>query len=219
MEIPRPRLFAAARSPVPSAPDWLKSPRGPGSGKNGDKEALRATSALVFAIPNELGPTTRIPCERAVATTSRCSSWPSGPVSANPEDTTTTARTPRVAASLTTSMTAGAGTAIIAKSIEPSISSSDFTVGIPATTGACGWTMCNAPLNPAEARLRKRRLPAEVRLRDAPMTATEAGLRTARTDRASARCSRASSTCFERSVGSISKRTATTPSSNSRETS
>ncbi len=71
VEMPRPRFFAVASGAVPSAPDWLKSPSVPGSGRNGASEALSRTSGASLTIPNEFGPMSRIPYAREVATTCR----------------------------------------------------------------------------------------------------------------------------------------------------
>ena len=56
--------------------------------------------------------------------------------------------------------------------------------------------------------------PAWSRFADAPTTATVAGVSRSVMDRASARCSRAAITASDFSVGSMSKSTTTTPSSN-----
>ena len=219
VEMPRPSRVARARRAVPRAPDWLKSPRLPRSGRKGDRDEFRDTSSAVLAMPKLLGPTTRMPWERAVATISRCSARPSGPASAKPEEMTTTALTSWAAQSRTTSETDAAGTAMTARSAGSVRSSRLRTVCTPAIDSASGWTTVRVPWKPAEVRLRTSRFPVECRLREAPMTTTEDGCRIERTLRASARCSREAMTARARSVGSISNRTATTPSSNSRETS
>ena len=64
----------------------------------------------------QLGPTIRMPAPRT-SRVSRCwAARPSSEASANPAEITTTSRTPAAAQSRTTSSTAGAGTAMTARS-------------------------------------------------------------------------------------------------------
>ena len=94
VDSPRPRLRAAARIAMPSAPDCAKNPIRPRPGRSGARVALSRTSAAVLATPSALGPITRMPCARAAVTRRRSASTPSGPVSANPALTTTSVVTP-----------------------------------------------------------------------------------------------------------------------------
>ena len=119
VEMPRFRRAAEARTAMPSAPDWAKRPSRPCGGSVGAREALSRTAGSLLMIPKELGPTTRIPDPRARRTSSAWSRAPSVPSSANPLETTSSARTPALAHSSTTSSTALAGTATTARSTRP----------------------------------------------------------------------------------------------------
>ena len=93
------------------------------------------------------------------------------------------------------------------------MSESLATAGSPSTSSACGLTGWIWPANPAALRVGEehvadRGLPAA-----GPTTATTLGPSRARTLWDSARCSRAMATALDASVGSMSKCTATTPSS------
>ncbi len=82
-----------------------------------------------------------------------------------------------------------------------------------------GLTGTTRPVNPDSSSRSSSWPPKVSRLRLAPMTAIVAGLSSLRRLWASARCSRLISTARERSVGSMSKPTSTTPSSTRRATS
>ncbi|RPK49277.1 hypothetical protein EES40_07980 [Streptomyces sp. ADI93-02] len=50
-----------ARTAIPMAPDWVKSPMRPALGDSGAREALRRTWGAVLMMPKALGPMIRIP--------------------------------------------------------------------------------------------------------------------------------------------------------------
>ena len=100
---------------MPTAPDWLSTPRRPLGGWTGTKVAC--SPMAVFTTPMELGPTTRRPLRRAAASTARSRSAPSGPASAKPVETITSPFTPFAAHCATTSATTSAGVAITARSL------------------------------------------------------------------------------------------------------
>ena len=110
----------------PRAPLWDRNPTRPGSGTIGPKVASRSTCGSVFKIPRQLGPISRIPVARQTASSSRWRSAPSGPVSANPAEMTTMARTPLAAQSRAAWTTAGAGTTSTARSTGPGTSRTDL---------------------------------------------------------------------------------------------
>ena len=86
------------------------------------REALRRTSGWELMTPKEFGPITRMPLVRAVRSSSRWRTSPSGPASANPAETTSRPLTPAPAQSRTTSRTDSAGTAMTARSTGASMS-------------------------------------------------------------------------------------------------
>ena len=118
-ETPRLRRAAEASTAMPRAPLWENRPNRPAGGSAGASEALRRTSGWELMMPKEFGPITRMPLLRAVRSSSRWRTSPSGPASANPAETTSSARTPAPAQSRTTSSTDSAGTAITARSTVP----------------------------------------------------------------------------------------------------
>ncbi len=61
---------------MPSAPDWQKNPTRPGGGTTGASVAFIRTAGSVLARPRQFGPSTRIPADRASATSRRCASAP-----------------------------------------------------------------------------------------------------------------------------------------------
>ena len=61
---------------MPRAPDWQKKPTRPRPGACGAIVALSRTAGSAFTTPRQLGPTTRMPCARATATSFRSSSRP-----------------------------------------------------------------------------------------------------------------------------------------------
>ena len=125
VETPRLRRAADASTAIPSAPDWANRPRCPCGGSVGASEALSRTAGSLLISPKELGPTTRMPALRARRSSSACRRAPSRPSSAKPEDTTSRALTPASAHSSTTSSTAWAGTAMMARSTFPGTAATD----------------------------------------------------------------------------------------------
>ena len=75
--------------------------------------------------PMQFGPTSRTSCRRAEARTCDCVAAPDGPISANPELSTTAAPTCAAPHSSTTSATRAAGTAMSARSTSPGIAPID----------------------------------------------------------------------------------------------
>ena len=106
----------------PSAPDWLKKPTRPAAGIVGASVAFSRTCGSVFATPSAFGPTTRIPCARASSTSRRWAVTPSGPASANPALSTTSAFTPLARQESMTSLIPAAGTATTARSTSSGMS-------------------------------------------------------------------------------------------------
>jgi len=113
---PRPRPIAWPSSAMPSAPDCDEIASRPGRGRRVPSVALSATSGSVDRTPSELGPIRRMPWSRARSSSASWRARPSASRSAKPAETTTSARTPAVAASRATSSTSGAGTASTASS-------------------------------------------------------------------------------------------------------
>ncbi len=124
-ERPRETRRAWAMTATPRAPLWEHIAARPGGGGAGAKVALRRTRGSVAAIPRQLGPTMRMPCSRAVATTSSWRRLPSSPLSANPAETMTRPFTPMRPHDATISWTCEAGTAMTARSTASGTSSMD----------------------------------------------------------------------------------------------
>ena len=123
VDSPRLRLRARSSRATPSEPDWAKKPTRPRPGIIGARLALSRTSGSVLTIPRQLGPTTRMPEARAAATSCRSAARPSGPVSPNPPETTTSPRTRLRRQASTTPATSSAGTARTARSTSSGIDS------------------------------------------------------------------------------------------------
>ena len=121
-ESPRLRSPARAISASPRAPLCDRKATFPAGGMAGAKVALSRTPGTVLMSPRQLGPISRIPDSRQLSTRRRSRSAPSGPDSAKPAEITVSAGTPFAAQSATTPSTAGAGTAITARSTGPGTS-------------------------------------------------------------------------------------------------
>jgi hypothetical protein len=87
--------------------------------------AFSRTDAAVLATPSAFGPTTRIPWARASDTSLRSATTPPSPASANPELTTTSARTPFSRHESMTSSIPAAGTATTARETGSGMSVTD----------------------------------------------------------------------------------------------
>ena len=98
--------------------------------------------------PMQLGPTSRRPAARAVASRSRCVARPSSSTSPKPEDRITAARTRRAASALMASGTAGAGRLTSARSTASGSASMLGTVGRPRIDSPEGFTGWMAPPKP-----------------------------------------------------------------------
>ena len=77
------------------------------------------TWGSVFTMPMQFGPMIRIPYARHTSTSSLCLAGPSPPTSANPDEITTSPRTPFSPHSLATWRTNAAGTTMNATSTGP----------------------------------------------------------------------------------------------------
>ncbi len=97
LDRPSPRRSASASSATPNAPDWLKMPARPGTGRHGARVALRRTAGSVLATPRQFGPITRMPAAWAARTSARCAAAPSTPASAKPAEITTSPCAPAAA--------------------------------------------------------------------------------------------------------------------------
>ena len=83
---------------------------------------VEADAGAVFSTPRQLGPISRMPEARQTPSSSPCRAPPSAPVSPNPAEITSSARTPASAHCRATSATRGAGTTTTAKSTGSGIS-------------------------------------------------------------------------------------------------
>ncbi len=119
------------------------------------------------------------------------------------------------AQSSTTSCTASAGTATIATSTSSGMSPTLLYAGSPDTAPAVGFTAYTRPVKSPITRLRTSVWPIVSWRREAPMIATERGLKNLSIEADSARCSRACITPIAVSVASMGKSSWITPSSNS----
>jgi len=111
---PTPSALAMSRIAASRDPDCEKYPIRPRAGSSPPNEAFSLLS--VAMIPTQLGPTMRIPARRAIWVISRSSFSPSGPVSRNPAEITTTYFAFTSAHCRITSTTAAAGTTITTRS-------------------------------------------------------------------------------------------------------
>ena len=115
-EMPRPRRAAEASTATPSAPLWAKRPSRPDPGMTEASVALSRTAGSLLMRPKLFGPTTRIPARRTRRRSFSCRRTPSSPASAKPAERTSSALTPALPQSLTTSMACAAGTTTMARS-------------------------------------------------------------------------------------------------------
>ncbi len=138
---------------MPRAPLWERNATRPAGGHVVANVPFSRMSGSVFTTPMQFGPIKRIPEARH---TSRSSCWsddPSGPVSANPDEITTSPRTPLLPHSRATAITESAGTAMNATSTSPGTSSTLGYAAMPCTTAALGLTACTTPANGGASRL------------------------------------------------------------------
>jgi len=99
----------------------------------------------VLMTPRQLGPSTRMPCLRAISPTRCSSSAPFLPVSLNPAVMTTATFTPFSPASSMTWGTAWLGTVMTAISTSPGIEETSGNVLRPRMLSAFGFTGYSAP--------------------------------------------------------------------------
>ena len=116
---PRLRRCTLASSPMASVPLSANRPSRPTGGRDWASEAFNGATGLVLMMPNDTGPTTRIPACRARSRSCCCNARPCGPDSAKWPEGTTRVRTPMAAHSSTTPSTFAAGTAMTAISTGP----------------------------------------------------------------------------------------------------
>ncbi len=140
VESPNPSALAYSMIASPRAPLWDRKPTRPSGGASGAKVALRRTARSVFTIPRQFGPMRRIPVARQSRTSFACRARPSAPVSAKPEEITTSARTPFRPHCSVAWRTRPAGTAMTARSTGPGIASTLGYAGTHCTTSAAGFT-------------------------------------------------------------------------------
>ena len=133
-EKPSRRSRAQSRMAVASAPECETNAMPPASGIPGANEALSRRAGRIQ--PRQLGPSTRMGWLASHVRSSASRACPSGPASRNPAEITTAPPTPLATHSLSAGSTAGAGTAITARSTGPSIASRDAAAGSPWTTSA-----------------------------------------------------------------------------------
>ena len=176
-EKPSRRARAQSRIAVASAPECERNAMPPASGMPGAKVALSRREGRIQ--PRQFGPSTRMGCPRSQARSSASRARPASPASRNPAEITTAPRTPLATHSFKAGRTAGAGTAITARSTGPSIARSDGVAGNPWTTSARGFTGQMRPSNPAARRLATTLPPTFPGSREAPMTATLRGAKKA----------------------------------------
>src|SRR5690606_12117461 len=148
LEIPQPLWEAWSSTAMPTAPDCEATASPPARGGSGAKLASSLTFGSVLMTPRQFGPTSRIPAERAIRTSSAWLACPAAPVSENPAVSTTAARVPAWVASLSTPATWSAGTAITTSSAGPGNSERDGYAGTPAITEARGLTGYTGPAKP-----------------------------------------------------------------------
>jgi len=80
-EMPSPSAPAVSRIASPSAPLCDENATVPAGGQAGANVASSSTPRSVLSTPRQLGPTSRMPCRRAVSRRRRSRSAPSAPVS------------------------------------------------------------------------------------------------------------------------------------------
>ncbi|CAB4735071.1 unannotated protein [freshwater metagenome] len=152
MPIGTPRSIASESAPNPSAPDWLTRAIEPaGAGVDSEENTglnVAMTEPAPPTEPMQFGPTMRMPDARAIATSSSCAAWPSGPVSANPDDMTMHAFTPAAAQSRTAAATEPAGTMMRARSIGSVTSPMLAKAGRPRIVPPFGLTGAMKPPKP-----------------------------------------------------------------------
>jgi hypothetical protein len=125
LDSPAPVREAWSRMVMATAPDWEATASPPGAGVASAKVACSRTAGSVLSTPRQFGPTSRMPLARAMRTSSAWALRPAGPSSPKPDESTTAARTPIAPHSASTPATAGAGTAMTARSTEPGSAATD----------------------------------------------------------------------------------------------
>ena len=133
-------------SAMPTPPDCEAIARPPGGGTASLNVALSRSSGSLLITPRQLGPTSRMLCDRARSSISRWRAAPSAPISWNPDEITTAVRTPAAPASRSASSTRAAGTATMARSTCSGRSVKWADDATPATTAPLGCTTCRVPV-------------------------------------------------------------------------
>ncbi len=139
------------------------------------KVALTPVRGLIR--PRQFGPMSRKRAGRAAAKISASSRAPSAPDSLKPAETIMAPRTPARARSLTTPGTVGAGVAITARSISSGIVPTAGYDLMPKTLERFGLTGKTVPPKGLVTRFQTRERPTLPSRSEAPMTATERGLK------------------------------------------
>ncbi len=127
-EIPMPSRDRCWSRTMPTPPDCSASPARPGPGWCAENVASREEAVL--ATPKEVGPTSRMPWRRQMASSSARAA------ASRPEAVTTRALTPRCPQSSAISATAAPGAAMTARSTGSGSAAADLTQGIPVSVPA-----------------------------------------------------------------------------------
>ncbi len=126
---------------LPTLPDCETMPTPPGGGMYSSRliEKDPIIRSATLTVPRQLGPRMRM-VMRAMSTSSACMATPSAPSSANPDDSTMAAFTPRAAQSRRAAAVAAAGTARIASSGAVGVSRTEAYAVSPCTVPPFGLT-------------------------------------------------------------------------------
>ena len=172
-EMPAWRRWASAAMAIPTPPDCEAMAIPPGA--NAWLVNVALSPQAVDTTPRQLGPTMRMPCRRAAASTSSCMRSPSAPSSANPAETTTAVGTPAVPHSRDDLGHRRGGDGDDRQVGHRVELVERATASTPPTTPAVGCTTLTRPLNDSRRWARIRR-PGDVSSRPAPITTTCDGL-------------------------------------------
>src|SRR3990170_2910840 len=177
MNFEKPTFEPIAQSSIAvhNAPDWEKNAIRPFGGIPFANDALRFE--FVSISPRQFGPRSLMPRFLAFDRTSFSSLAPSAPVSLKPADIMIAPFIPFLAQSSSTGGINFGGITIIARSIVPSIFSRDGNVLSPRISGALGFTGNILPGKLWVIRFARMLWPVFPSSREAPMTATDLGLK------------------------------------------
>ncbi len=181
---PRPRCSDCSSSARPSAPLCDEKATRPAGNARRANVALRRFP--VDAMPRQFGPIRRAPWARTSASSSSWRATPSVPVSANPAETTHSARIPARSAERAASITCSPGTQITASSTGSGISPTEVNAWMPPTGAPARLTGYAVPSKSPAITLRNNSPPIVPRRAEAPITATERGRKKSSSDAATA---------------------------------